>query len=273
MSAERTETHVFDEAIALVASSRNCYTGETSDAYRNMVGPFGGITAATLLNAILKHPDRLGEPVSMTLNFAAAVEPGGFEVEALPIRTNRSTQHWQVIQRQGSQVVTSATIFCAIRKETWSEQELKAPDVCGPEKTTRLDTTGRREWLTNYEFRFISGSYDPKNSEAAKDSYSLLWIRDNPSRPLDFASLAAMGDSFFPRLFTRTQLFFPAGTVSLTLYFHADSLEIAQSGTGYLLGAARANRSYKSYHDQTAYLWSSTGNLLLSSSQLMYYKI
>lgn len=273
MSAERIEAHVFDKAIALVASSRNCYTGKTSEAYLNMVGPFGGITAATMLNAVLKHPDCLGEPVSMTLNFAAAVEPGNFEIEALPIRTNRSTQHWHVIQRQGSQVTTSATVFCAIRKETWSEQELKAPDVHGPEKTTRLDTAGRREWLANYEFRFISGSYDPQKPESPKDSHSVLWIRDNPPRPLDFTSLAAMGDSFFPRLFTRTQRFFPAGTVSLTLYFHADSQEIAQSGTGYLLGTARANRSCKNYHDQTAHLWSSNGSLLLSTSQLMYYKL
>ena len=273
MLDEKNELHVFDQAIALAASSRNVYSGTTSDAYRNMVGPFGGITAATMLNAVLKHPELIGEPVSMTLNFAAAVEPGEFEVEALPIRTNRSTQHWQVVQRQGGQVATSATVFCAVRKETRSEQELRAPDVCAPEEAARLDTIGRREWLANYEFRFISGSYDPSNPEEANDSYSLLWIRDNPPRPLDFAALAARGDSFFPRLFTRTQRFFPAGTVSLTLHFHADSVELARTGSGYLLGAARANRAYKNYHDQTAHLWSASGDLLLSSSQMMYYKL
>lgn len=108
--------------------------------------------------------------------------------------------------------------------------------------------------------------------EEQSSSQSTLWIRDNPPRPLDFPALAALGDSFFPRLFTRTQRFFPAGTVSLTLHFHADSLELASVGREYVLGSARANRAYRSYHDQSAYLWSSAGRLLLSSTQMMYYK-
>jgi hypothetical protein len=47
-------THVFDQAIALTASGDGVYTGATSPAYANMVGPFGGITAATVLNAVLR---------------------------------------------------------------------------------------------------------------------------------------------------------------------------------------------------------------------------
>jgi len=74
--ADAPNLHVFDEAIALTASSANLSTGRTSEAYRNMVGPFGGITAATLLNAVLQHPERIGEPVSMTLNFAAGRRAG-----------------------------------------------------------------------------------------------------------------------------------------------------------------------------------------------------
>ncbi len=45
-----------------------------------MVGPYGGITAATVLNAVLQHPALLGEPVSLTVNFCAAVADGAFEV-------------------------------------------------------------------------------------------------------------------------------------------------------------------------------------------------
>ncbi len=264
--------HPFDQAIALVSSPRNVFIGRTSDDYQNMVGPFGGITAATLLNAVLQHPGRIGEPVSMTVNFAAAIEPGEFEVEAVPIRTNRSTQHWQLTQKQSGQAVTTATVFCAVRSETWAEQELEAPSIEKPEELARLETAHRRAWVANYEFRFSTGAYDPDNSEEQSSSQSTLWIRDNPPRPLDFPALAALGDSFFPRLFTRTQRFFPAGTVSLTLHFHADSLELASVGREYVLGSARANRAYRSYHDQSAYLWSSAGRLLLSSTQMMYYK-
>ena len=41
--------HPFDQAIALAASADGRYSGATSPAYANMVGPFGGITAATAL--------------------------------------------------------------------------------------------------------------------------------------------------------------------------------------------------------------------------------
>ena len=49
-----------------------------------------------MMNAVLLHPDRLGEPVSLTINFAAALAPGPFVVSARAVRTNRSTQHWIV---------------------------------------------------------------------------------------------------------------------------------------------------------------------------------
>lgn len=273
MEVDTSAAHLFDQAIALTVSGPNNYIGHTSDAYRNMVGPFGGTTAATILNAVLQHPECIGEPVSLTVNFASAVEPGEFAIEALPIRTNRSTQHWLVMQRQGGQVVTSATVFCAVRNDTWAEQELAMPQVPAPESVALLPTAQRREWLANYEFRFLEGAFDPGNPGEAQNSHSQLWIRDYPERPLDFTSLCALADSFFPRLFTRTQKFFPAGTVSLTLHFHADAAEIAQVGSGYLLGSAHANRANKNYHDQSAHLWSSTGSLLLSSSQMVYYKL
>jgi hypothetical protein len=40
-----------------------------------MAGPFGGVTAATLLRAIEVHPDCLGEPVAPTVNFAGRDRP------------------------------------------------------------------------------------------------------------------------------------------------------------------------------------------------------
>ena len=55
--------HVFDVAMALVRQGDVSFIGNTSPAYANMVGPFGGVTAAQALNAVMQHPDRLGEPV------------------------------------------------------------------------------------------------------------------------------------------------------------------------------------------------------------------
>ena len=81
----------FDEAITLQTQPDGSCTGHTSPAYANMVGPFGGVTAAQALNAVLQHPQRLGEPVSLTVNFCAALADGPFAVTARPARSKVSS--------------------------------------------------------------------------------------------------------------------------------------------------------------------------------------
>ena len=70
----------FDQAIALHPLDQGRYAGSTHSAWLNMVGPFGGITAAVLLHAVLLHPGRLGTPVAFTINFCAGVADGAFEI-------------------------------------------------------------------------------------------------------------------------------------------------------------------------------------------------
>lgn len=272
MTEVNPSPHAFDQAVHLIPAGPHQFRGHTSEPYANMVGPFGGITAATLLNAVVQHPERIGEPVSLTVNFAGPTATGEFTIEALPVRTNRSTQHWTLQLRQNGVVTTTATVFCAIRRETWSEQELKAPLAPAPESLEQLPSEGRRGWIGNYDFRFVTGSYDPARPYQSTSSRSLLWVRDTPRRALDFPGLTAIGDSFFPRLFIRRQQFVPIGTVSLTLYFHADSAQLAQIGEDYLLAEAVANQTRNNYFDQSAHLWSRDGQLLLSTTQIVYYK-
>ncbi len=108
-------THVFDQAIALTATGDGQYAGATSPAYANMVGPFGGITAATVLNAVLLHPALLGEPLSLTVNFCAALGDGAFSVSAQPVRTNRSTQHWVMAITQPNADGVADTVLTQMR--------------------------------------------------------------------------------------------------------------------------------------------------------------
>ena len=97
-------------------------------------------------------------------------------------------------------------------------------------------------------------------------------MRDEPPRPLDFASLAALSDAFYPRVWLRRATRVPAGTVSITTYFHADSGQLAQTGDGYLFAQARAQAFQNSFFDQTAHLWNEAGLLLATSTQMVYYK-
>ncbi|HSV44199.1 MAG TPA: thioesterase family protein [Ramlibacter sp.] len=267
--------HVFDQAVALQAAGDGLWQGHTSPAYANMVGPFGGITAAQALNAVLQHPQRLGEPVAFTVNFAAALADGPFTVQARPARTNRSTQHWVVEVRQGGEVVVTATAFTATRRETWgSSSEAPMPAAAAPGTLPMRDVDrGKVEWIRRYDMRFVTGGLPTRwDGEDLGLSDSLLWVRDAPERPLDFASLTALSDVFFPRVWRRRPKPVPIGTVSMTVYFHADTARLQAVGSGYLLGQARAHAFHGGYFDQTAHLWSPDGHLLVTSHQVVYYK-
>ena len=272
-----TTPHSFDQALVLESTAPGLFRGHTSPAYWNMVGPFGGITAATMLRAILLHPDRLGDPLSLTVNYAGALSTGPFTVQATPVRTNRSTQHWTVsivqTDAQGEQVVTTtATAVTAVRRETWSLADVAMPTVPGPEGLDAYPPAPGIEWFGRYDLRPVTGALPRQWNGQGDSSLSQVWMRDSPPRPLDFCALAALADVFFPRVWLRRAVHVPAGTVSITVYFHASAAQLEATGTGHVLGQARAQEFRNGFFDQTVQLWSESGTMLATSHQIVYYK-
>lgn len=265
-------THPFDQAVALTAREDGSFAGQTSPAYANFIGPYGGITAAQCLNAVLQHPQRLGEPVAFTINYAAALVDGAFVVRPRAARTNRSTQHWTIEMLQGDEIVATGTAITAVRRRTWGGHEAQMPQAPRPQDVARTERRGV-EWLRRYEMRFVLGMI-PKDwdGEGAEDSLSRHWVRDDPPRPLDFASLTALADVFFPRIWLRRARQTPLGTVTMTVYFHADAAQLAAVGSGYLLAQARGQGFGSGYFDHSGQLWSEVGDLLATTHQVMYYK-
>ena len=266
------KSHPFDKAIKLAPQEDGTWLGHTSAPYANMVGPFGGVTAAQALNAVLVHPQLLGEPISLTVNFAAAVANGPFTVQARAARTNRSTQHWIIEMIQAGQTALTATAVTATRRETWSLDEETMPASPMPDQVPLPKVEAPMEWIKRYEVRPIVGGLPEVWDASGHSSLSQLWVRDNPPRPLDFASLAAIADIFFPRVFIRRSTHVPVGTVSMTVYFHANGQQLTEHGTGYLLGQARAQAFRNGFFDQTSQLWSESGALLVTTHQVVYYK-
>jgi acyl-CoA thioesterase len=254
--------HPLDLTTQLTPLDEGRYRGRITPAYANMVGPFGGTIASVMLK----------EPVSLTVNCAGPINDAEFEVIVRIARTNRSTQHWIIELVQDGEVAVTATALFAVRRETWSDCELPFPEVPAPDAVAAANFAKVTPWVKNYQIRPIDGllTFDSKDTPA--NSQSTLWIRDEPPRPLDFIALASMADAFFPRIFVRHQKPCPAGTVSMTLYFHADSAELAALGSSELLGRARAQQYRNGFFDQSAELWSQDGRLLVSSNQLVYYK-
>ena len=132
--------HPLDEAIDLELTAPGQYRGATHPAYANMVGPFGGTTAAQLLQAAWLYPDRLGEPVALTVNFAAPVAEGEIIFQARAARTNRSTQHWLVELQQGGAIAATAapSVMAASSARATSRPDSSAPDArAGSTDSTR----------------------------------------------------------------------------------------------------------------------------------------
>ena len=225
-----------------------------------MVGPFGGVTAAVLLQAVLQHPARQGDPIALTVNFAGPVADGGFKVVAEAARTNRSTQHWQLRMLQGSETVATGSAVLATRRQTWSALEATFPSVAHAESLERAPPIGRVRWTSAYDMRFAKGPMPRfgEPSAAQGDSESLLWMRDEPPRRLDFPALAA--------------LWVPIGTVTFGVHFHAETEVIGRIGSHHVLGHARAHQFRNGFFDQSAQVWGAGGELLATTHQLVYFK-
>lgn len=269
--------HALDAMLALQSSAPGVYDGHTHAGYWNMVGPYGGATAALMLQAILQHPDCLGDPVALTVNFAGPVAEGAFRIEATPVRTNRSTQHWtvQLLQADADgtqQVTTTATVVTALRRDTFSIEDGRPPHMPDPATCERFDIAGGMDWLAHYDMRVVSGAIPKVWDDSAHEPISQLWVRDNPPRALDFPALAALCDVFFPRVWLRRARRVPAGTVSMTVYFHADRAQLAAQGDKHVLGQADAQAFRNGFFDQSAQVWDSEGQLLATSHQTVYYK-
>ena len=279
--------HPFDEAVALTPVAATAqehgreapghFEGRPHPAYANMVGPFGGVTAAQALAGVLRHPQLLGEPVALTVNFTAALADAPFRVEARPVRTNRSTQHWTVTLSQTDaegvdSVMLTATAVTALRRDTWSAVDAPMPQVAAPADVPRAPFTDRVSWVNRYDMRPVLGAIPQHWDGSEADSLTRLWLRDEPPRPLDHLSLTALADAFFPRIWRRRACMTPIGTVSMTVYFHAGADELAATGEGHLLGQARAQSFFNGYFDQSAELWNEAGHLLATTHQIVYYK-
>ncbi|MGY4575487.1 thioesterase family protein [Bradyrhizobium pachyrhizi] len=266
--------HLFDEATAVTAGDSR-WQGRTSPDYWAFVGPFGGCTAATILRALMQHPQRAGDPLALTVNYCAPVAEGVFDLDVRLVKANRSSQHWSVEMTQGGgEVATLATAVFAERRPSWSHQPAEFPGAV-PFEQLRSFPKLKMTWANQYDFRFAEGEPKFAGGGAAKlpsSPYSKLWIADRVPRKLDALSLMSMSDAFFGRVFHARHELVPFGTVSLTTYFHADAANLDAEDTTRVLATADAKIFHKSYGDQHGELWSPSGRLLATTTQIAYFK-
>jgi acyl-CoA thioesterase len=266
--------HLFDDATRVTAGDSR-WQGRTSNDYWAFVGPFGRATAATILRALMGHPQAAGDPLALTVNYCAPIAQGDFDLDVRLVKANRSTQHWCVeLTQGGGDVATLATAVFAERRPSWSHQQAPFPQNRPFEQTLPYANVAA-SWVKQYDFRFVEG--EPKvasgSNAAPPNAYSKLWIGDRIPRKIDALSLMAMSDAFFARIFHVKRKLVPFGTVSLTTYFHADADDLAKEDITHVLAVAVARIFHKSYGDQSGELWSPQGRLLATTTQIAYFKV
>jgi acyl-CoA thioesterase len=265
--------HLFDDATRVSAGDSR-WRGRTSQDYWAFVGPFGGATAATILRALIDHPQRSGDPLALTVNFCAPIAEGEFDLDVRLVKANRSTQHWAVeLTQGGGEVAALATAVFAERRPSWSHQQAEFPQA-KPFEETLPYTKVAASWVKQYDFRFVEGEpeFGGAKTGAPTSAFSKLWIGDRVPRKIDTLSVVAMSDAFFGRIFHARRELVPFGTVSLTTYFHADTEDLAREDISRVLAIADARIFHKSYGDQSGELWSPNGRLLATTTQIAYFK-
>ena len=266
--------HPFDQATRVTLRDGR-WRGETSDDYRAFIGPFGGFTAATMLRALLEHPDRAGDPLAFTVNFCAPIAPGTFDLDVRLIKANRSSQHWSITLSQAEiGVAAFATVVMAARRETWSHQSAQPPVTTRYQDAKVLPDFGAAPWINQFEFRFTDGAprFGRTPLVEPASAHSKVWIGNAVPRPIDAISLSAIADAFFARVVHVRGEVVPFGTVSMTTYFHVDAAELAAENATAVLRVADANVFHKSYCDQPGELWTASGRLLATTHQIGYFK-
>lgn len=266
--------HPFDDATRLTRLDESRYRGRTTAAYANIVGPYGGITAACLMQAVLSDARLAGTPVSLTVNLLTAIADGEFEISVNLARSGKYIQHWSVELSQNGRVCSNASVITALRENGFDHQSSQPPEFGPYGDFARFSGAAPLPWLNAYDIRFVEGKPAFALAGVANDpsSRSVQYVADNPPRALDYLSLTAMADSFLLRIFKVRAKTTPMGSVSITTHFTGAPEDIAAQGSEPLLGVVDAIRFHGNFHDQTMQIWGRNRRLLATGSQLVWFK-
>jgi acyl-CoA thioesterase len=264
--------HVFDESLAMTAHPAIAdglrYEAATHPGFANIIGPYGGWSAALLGKAVIEASGSDMELTSITTDFLAGAPLGPVSVDLDCDREGRSTEFWRATISRGDdrKLANRAVAILARRRETVAWVEGVRPEAPEPEDCDRVDLP--MEWAKTVEMRPAVN----KPFRGASETQSSCWVRLSPDRPLDPVSLLALADTPTPRLFYVIGRPEFIATVSMTVYLHATSDDYAAVGTDYLLVDANGARGGRGFYDQHARMWSRDGRLLATTQQIVTYR-
>ncbi len=249
------------------------WTTEAGEEWRNPGGGlWGGYAIGLAIRVLEAEPTAMGEALSLTLTYAAALPAGRLEVRTRRIRQGGSIGVWEVeLLSPGSQEVgVHAMVTMARRPRTPDFAFATMPSVAEPETMPAPVMpvgTGMHFGAQALERRTLEG-FPPK---PGGDSRSLAWVRSKRG-PLDKAILGMITDNSAPRVFYALGPTVMSTTLSLTVYLHATAEEVAAVGEDYILVECEGRVGGHGASDERSSYWRRDGKLLATSEQLAWYR-
>jgi len=235
-------------------------------------GLWGGYAIGLCIRVVEAEPQAVGEPLSLTLTYAAALPAGPLDIRTRRLRQGGSVGVWEVeILPAGSdQVGVHGMVTMAKRPRTPDFAFAQMPAAPEPESlpAPELPQQASRHFGASAFERRMGDAFPPTPSG---DSRTLAWARSRRG-PLDKALLGMMTDHSAPRAMYALGRNVMTTTLSLTAYLHATAEEIAAVGDDFILVECEGRVGGGGASDERSSYWRRDGKLLATSEQLVWYR-
>ena len=234
-------------------------------------GLWGGYALALCIRALEAEPSAIGEALSLTTTYAAALPAGELDIRTRLLRQGGSVGVWEVelLQAGSDQVAVHTVVTMARRPVTPRFAFAAMPDAPAPESLPDPENTAHPMHMAGsaFERRTLEG-FPPQQSSSSR---SLTWVRCRRGR-LDKALMSMITDNSAPRAMYALGPMIMTTTLTLTAYLHATGAELDAIGDDYILVECEGRVGGGGASDERTSVWSRSGQLLATSEQLAWYR-
>jgi acyl-coenzyme A thioesterase PaaI-like protein len=258
--------------IPLTSVSPGRWTTQASPQWSNPGGGlWGGYAIGLAIRVLESEPEAVGEALSLTLTYAAALPSGPLDIRTRRLRQGGAVGVWEVeILPGGSeQVGVHAMVTMARRPGTPPFEFATMPQAPDPLSLPEITfgEPSQHYGASAFERRTLEG-FPP---QAGTSSRSLAWVRSRRG-PFDKALLGMVTDHSAPRAMYALGRGVNTTTLSLTVYLHATAEELAEVGEDFILVECEGRVGSRGASDERSSYWSRGGKLLATSEQLAWYR-
>jgi acyl-CoA thioesterase len=254
----------------LEVSSTSQLQAPMEPGYAAFKGAFGGWTAAhALLAAQTLGPQTL-QPAALSTDFLSAVTNGLVTSAPEHLRRSSRAAFVRVSTSQGAELRASTAVLLAARPSTERIDASLMPGCTPPEDLPRLALPpSPNTWIQRFDMRVAQGRLLERNP----DMRSLTWTRLEDTAPSGHVAMAALADASLPRIYFHLSAIAPIATATMSVHFLADASELAEALEDFVLVDAGGHVARHGCFDQHVRIWSRSGLLLATLTQLARYEL